>query len=47
MTYTDDDLLFFRDRLIVPKSLRNHVLNVIHETHQGVYWPGINNEIEN
>ena len=34
--YIDGHLLFFGDRLIVPNSIRNHILNVIHKTHQGV-----------
>lgn len=56
--YVEDDLLFFNERIIIPGSLRREVLQFIHEGHQGivksklrakalVYWPGINNDIEN
>lgn len=54
----DNDLIYFNDRLIVPSSLRKHVLTIIHETHLGVaktvkkmkqnfYWPGMVSDVTN
>lgn len=56
--YTENGLVFYKDRIIVPTSLREKFLKLVHEGHQGVvksklransliYWPGIGNEIEN
>ena len=53
-----DDLVLYGQRLIVPKKLRQEVLQQLHSSHQGiertrrrarqsVYWPGIDNDIKN
>lgn len=53
----EDNLLFFNDRVIIPATMRSLILEKLHEPHFGtsktvirarnsVYWPGINNEIE-
>ncbi|XP_031353678.1 uncharacterized protein K02A2.6-like [Photinus pyralis] len=53
-----DDLLFYNDRVIVPKSLRSKMLQFLHEVHFGItktqqrakqilFWPGLNGDIEN
>lgn len=53
----DDGLLFLDHRIIIPKSLRNKMLYLLHEPHMGmektklkarmtVYWPNINTDIE-
>lgn len=50
-------ILFKGDRVIVPKIMRLHILNTIHESHLGmvkckqlardvVYWPKMNSQIE-
>lgn len=52
-----DDLLFFNHKLIVPEAKRNHLLQVLHESHTGIektklrarqlmFWPGMNLDIE-
>jgi hypothetical protein len=54
----EDDLLFYGTRLLIPKTLRFEILNVLHNAHQGaavcklkaqdtVFWPGISTDIEN
>ena len=54
----DDDLIVFGCRLLVPSKMRQQVLHQLHESHQGsvrtkqrarlvVYWPGIDNDIDN
>lgn len=56
--YVENKLIFYDNKLIVPRSLRNHMLNLLHETHFGIvktklyarkfcYWPGMNNDVEN
>lgn len=53
----DDNILFFDDRIIVPKSMRKMIMDQLHEPHFGinktlkraknsVFWPNISNEIE-
>ena len=55
--YPRDGVLLFNDRLVVPKPLRNKVLNVLHAAHQGkltmlhrsaetVFWPGYTINVE-
>ena len=52
-----DNLLLYRDRIIIPNGLRKDILNKIHQGHlgidrckkrarQSVFWPGLNNQIE-
>lgn len=54
----EEGLLFNGDRIIVSLKLRNEMLKILHEPHLGttktkararqlLYWPGINNDIEN
>jgi len=54
----DDDLIVNGCRLLIPAKLRQDILTQLHESHQGsirtkqrarllVYWPGINNDIDN
>jgi hypothetical protein len=54
---TDDGLLVKNTQLVIPKSLRNGILEDLHAGHPGilhalglvkdtVFWPGINNEVE-
>ena len=53
----DNDIIMFKDRIVVPKILRQQILRSLHSAHQGtkgmqarastcVYWPGINSSIE-
>lgn len=53
----EDDLLFYNERVIIPKTMRKLILQQLHEPHFGitktierakssVYWPNINNDIE-
>lgn len=55
--FIEDDLLFYNNRLIIPNKMRKAILEKLHEPHFGVtktqqrarnsvYWPNINNEIE-
>ena len=54
----DDGMIFKGERIIVPESMKNEVLQKLHTGHQGiikcqsrakscVFWPGINKEIDN
>ena len=54
----DDSLIVNGCRLLIPAKLRQDILNQLHESHQGsvrtkqrarlsVYWPGIDNDIDN
>ena len=56
--YEQEGVLLFQDRVIVPQSLRNTVLQHLHAAHQGVsameqraraivYWPGMSKDIHN
>nr|XP_042894766.1 uncharacterized protein K02A2.6-like [Parasteatoda tepidariorum] len=53
-----DGILFRRERVVIPKSLRSNILKELHETHLGitkmkqlarqyVYWPAVDRDIEN
>ena len=50
--YTADGVILYKDRIVIPPSLHQHVLSVLHSAHQGVtsmitcaettvFWPGI------
>ena len=50
--YTVDGVILYKNRIVIPTSLRQHALTVLHCTHQGVtsmtaraestvFWPGI------
>ena len=54
----DDNLIVCGQRLLIPRKLRSRVLKLLHSSHRGmeltkqrarqlVYWPYINNDIEN
>ena len=54
--WLQDGLIMFKDRLVIPRSLRAVILRTLHSAHQGtegmrarasgsVYWPGINQDI--
>lgn len=34
--YTVDGVILYKDRIVIPPSLRQHVLSVLHSAHQGV-----------
>ena len=53
----DGDILMYGDRVVIPPSLKECVLKVLHSVHQGisgmearaqalVFWPGITNDIK-
>lgn len=53
----DDEILFYKERIIIPTSMRKSILMKLHEPHFGVnktmkraqssvFWPNISNEIE-
>ena len=50
--YTVDGIILYKNRIMIPPSLRQHILTVLHSAHQGVtsmtaraestvFWPGI------
>ena len=52
-----DRVILYRDRVVVPPSLRDKVLRILHSAHQGVssmesrarsiaFWPGMTNDIQ-
>ena len=54
--YVQDDAVMLNDRVVIPESLRKHILSALHAAHQGVstmllraqeimYWPGMTNDI--
>lgn len=56
--FVDNGLVYLGDRIMVPKSLRQEMLETLHESHIGItktkmrarqilYWPGIDTDIEN
>ena len=55
---TFDGVIMYKDRLVIPPSLRDHILSSLHSAHQGitsmcsyaeskVFWPGITSDITN
>ena len=53
---TDEDVLMYDGRVIIPSSLRDRVLKLLHSAHQGtssmhlgaqtlLFWPGMNKDI--
>ena len=55
--YTRARLLYYEDRLVIPRGLREKVLDILHAAHQGigsmqhrasqtVYWPGITADVK-
>ena len=56
--YSEDDLVLYGARVVVPAALRRRVLSRLHDSHRGteatkrrarqvVYWPGIDSDIAN
>lgn len=56
--YVEDDLVFYEDRVYVPKKLINEMLHVLHASHMGItrtlnrakqvmFWPEMQKDIEN
>ena len=54
--YEIDGVILYNDRVVIPPSMRQHVLQVLHSSHQGVssmearareiiFWPGYTKEI--
>ena len=43
--HTNEGLLFINDKIVVPKSLRQQMLTLIHEVILG--WTSVNNELGN
>ena len=54
--YSEEGVILYQDRVVVPSSLRGQVLQTLHAAHQGttsmeqraraiVYWPGMTNDI--
>ncbi|KAF0710957.1 Uncharacterized protein FWK35_00037749, partial [Aphis craccivora] len=54
----ENGIVYFGNRIIVPKVLRNYVIKKLHETHLGItktlkksklifYWPGISSDVKN
>lgn len=52
-----DGIVTYRDRIVVPRSIRRDVLEILHESHQGltkclkraqaaIWWPGISKQIK-
>lgn len=55
--YTEDGVILYNDRVVIPPSLRSKVLSNLHAAHQGVssmerraratvFWPGITQDIK-
>ena len=56
--YVIDEVVLYKNRIVIPKTLRKDVLQFLHSAHQGVsamnerakvevYWPNITNDIQN
>lgn len=52
-----DNILFMGDKIVIPETMREYVVKLSHEGHQGVnssirlakatvYWPNLTNDIE-
>ena len=55
--YVSGDVILYRDRAVIPSSLRKHVVDSLHAAHQGVstmeqraqsivFWPGMTRDIQ-
>ena len=55
--WLQDEIVMFKDRIVIPSTLRKQVLDILHSAHQGVegmrsrattsiYWPGLNSSIK-
>ena len=55
--YSSDDVVIYKDRIVIPSSLRPTCLSALHAAHQGtlamtakaeasIFWPGITNNIQ-
>ena len=55
--YNQEGVLLYKDRVVIPTSLRHQILLILHSAHQGVssmeqrakgiaYWPGISQDIQ-
>ena len=56
--HTTDGIIEYKDRIVIPPTLRGEVLTALHAAHQGVssmimkaeasvFWPGITSNINN
>ena len=56
--HTTDGIIVYKDRIVIPPTLRGEVLTALHAAHQGVssmitkaeasvFWPGITSDINN
>lgn len=54
----ENNLVYYKDKLIIPKALRKFMLKLLHETHLGIgkvnevaknnlYWPAMRSDIDN
>ena len=55
--YSSDGVVIYKDRIVIPPSLRSSCLSALHAAHQGtstmtskaeasIFWPGITNDIQ-
>ena len=55
--YSTDGVVIYKDRIVIPPSLRPSCLSALHAAHQGtsamtskaeasIFWPGITNDIQ-
>lgn len=55
--FSADGIIFYKDRIVIPPSLRDGILKILHSAHQGVtsmtarakavvFWPGITSQIQ-
>lgn len=56
--HSENGMIFLNDKLVIPKILRNQILNKLHTAHLGIektkararkilYWPGLSQDIQN